>query len=176
MERKLFQSRAKAQAAILAGKVKLVGCERPTAGKQVAEDALVHLEPDPVPFVSRGGLKLAAALDAFGVNPAGRTALDLGASTGGFTDCLLKRGALRVWAVDVGRSQLDASLRSDPRVANLERTHARELAPDRLGPPPERPDLAVVDVSFISLAKVLAYIAPCLKPPFEILALVKPQF
>ena len=176
VERKLFQSRAKAQAAILAGKVKLVGCERPTAGKQVAEDALVHLEPDPVPFVSRGGLKLAAALDAFGVNPAGRTALDLGASTGGFTDCLLKRGALRVWAVDVGRSQLDASLRSDPRVANLERTHARELAPDRLGPPPERPDLAVVDVSFISLAKVLAYIPPCLKPPFEILALVKPQF
>ena len=130
------------------------------------------------PFVSRGGEKLAGALDAFAVDPAGRICLDVGASTGGFTDCLLRRGAARVYALDVGRGQLAPSLRADPRVVSMERTHARRLDPAdpehvRL---PERPSLAVVDVSFISLTRLLGAIAAQLSPGGEIVALVKPQF
>jgi 23S rRNA (cytidine1920-2'-O)/16S rRNA (cytidine1409-2'-O)-methyltransferase len=130
------------------------------------------------PFVSRGGEKLAGALDAFGVEPAGRVCLDVGASTGGFTDCLLRRGAARVYALDVGRGQLAPSLRADPRVVSMERTHARRLDP--ADPEhvvlPERPSLAVVDVSFISLTRLLGAIAAQLAPGGEVVALVKPQF
>ncbi len=130
------------------------------------------------PFVSRGGEKLAGALDAFGVVPDGRVCLDVGASTGGFTDCLLQRGATRVYALDVGRGQLAASLRADPRVVSMERTHARRLDP--ADPEsialPERPSLAVVDVSFISLTRLLGAVVSALAPGAEIVALVKPQF
>jgi 23S rRNA (cytidine1920-2'-O)/16S rRNA (cytidine1409-2'-O)-methyltransferase len=130
------------------------------------------------PFVSRGGEKLVAALDAFGVDPTGRICLDVGSSTGGFTDCLLQRGAARVYALDVGRGQLAASLRADPRVVSLERTHVQRLDP---GQPdalrlPEAPSLAVIDVSFISLTRVLGPAASQLVPGGEIVALVKPQF
>jgi 23S rRNA (cytidine1920-2'-O)/16S rRNA (cytidine1409-2'-O)-methyltransferase len=129
---------------------------------------------EPQPYVSRGGLKLAAALDTFGVDPRGRICLDVGASTGGFTDVLLQRGAARVYAVDVGRGQLAERLRHDPRVVSMERTNARTLRPDTL---PERVDLAVVDVSFISLALVLGPVAACFGAGGgDLVALVKPQF
>ncbi len=146
-------------------------------GDLVEPGIRLHLV-EAAPFVSRGGEKLAAALDAFGVDPAGRVCLDVGASTGGFTDCLLRRGAARVYALDVGRGQLAASLRADPRVVSLERTHARRLDP---GDPeavrlPERPTLAVIDVSFISLTRILAAVAARLDPGGEMVALVKPQF
>ncbi len=129
---------------------------------------------EPQPWVSRGGLKLAAALDAFGVDPAGRVCLDVGASTGGFTDVLLQRGAVRVYAVDVGRGQLAERLRQDPRVVSMERTNARTLSPASL---PEPVDLAVVDVSFISLGLVLGPVASCVGPAGgDLVVLVKPQF
>jgi 23S rRNA (cytidine1920-2'-O)/16S rRNA (cytidine1409-2'-O)-methyltransferase len=127
----------------------------------------------PLPYVSRGGETRAGALDAFGVSPAGRVCLDVGASTGGFTDALLQRGAVRVHAIDVGRGQLADALRRDPRVVARERTNARELSPDLLAEPVS---LAVVDVSFISLRLVLPPIARCLAPGGEVVALVKPQF
>jgi len=133
---------------------------------------------EPPPFVSRGGEKLAGALDAFGVDPAGRVCLDVGASTGGFTDCLLQRGAARVYALDVGRGQLVESLRSDPRVVSMERTHAARLDPeasDRLILP-EPVSLAVADVSFISLTRLLRGIMAGMTPDGEILPMVKPQF
>ncbi len=128
--------------------------------------------------MSRGGEKLAGALDAFGVDPADRVCLDVGSSTGGFTDCLLQRGASRVYALDVGRGQLAPSLRADPRVVSMERTHARRLHPDDPDHVdlPERPSLAVIDVSFISLTRLLDAIAAALAPGAEIVALVKPQF
>lgn len=133
---------------------------------------------EPPPFVSRGGEKLAGALAAFGVEPAGRVCLDVGASTGGFTDCLLQRGATRVYALDVGRGQLVESLRGDPRVVSMERTHAARLdpgAPDRLILP-EPVSLAVADVSFISLTRLLRGIMAGMTPDGEILPMVKPQF
>ena len=146
------------------------GYDKP--GTQVDEAASVEVEASP-PFVSRGGEKLANALDALGLDVAGADCLDVGASTGGFTDCLLQRGACQVIAVDVGYGTLAWSLRVDPRVTVLERTNARELTPALL---PFAPDLAVVDVSFISLAKVLGAILACLAPGWDALALVKPQF
>jgi len=141
-----------------------------------AETALTVVEP--APFVSRGGEKLAGALDAFGIDPSGRICLDVGASTGGFTDCLLRRGASRVYALDVGRGQLADSLRGDPRVISHERTHAARLDPSHEDPLrlPEQVSLAVVDVSFISLTRILRGIAAQLAPGGEIVALVKPQF
>ncbi len=130
------------------------------------------------PYVSRGGEKLAGALDAFGGDPAGRVCLEVGASTGGFTDCLLRRGAARVYALDVGRGQLAASLRADPRVVSMERTHARRLDP--ADPEhvalPERPSLAVIDVSFISMTRILGAVVAQLAPGADVVALVKPQF
>jgi 23S rRNA (cytidine1920-2'-O)/16S rRNA (cytidine1409-2'-O)-methyltransferase len=128
---------------------------------------------EPEPYVSRGGHKLAAALDAFGIDPAGRVCLDVGASTGGFTDLLLQRGAARVYALDVGRGQLAEALRADPRVVSMERTNARTLTALTL---PEPVDLATIDVSFISLVKVLGPVASTLAPGGAIVALVKPQF
>jgi len=130
------------------------------------------------PFVSRGGEKLAGALDTFGIDPAGRTCLDVGASTGGFTDCLLQRGATRVYALDVGRGQLADSLRTDPRVVSMERTHAARLdpdAPERLVLP-ETVSLTVADVSFISLTRLLRGMAAATAPGGDILPMVKPQF
>jgi 23S rRNA (cytidine1920-2'-O)/16S rRNA (cytidine1409-2'-O)-methyltransferase len=178
VERGLAPSRTRAQALILAGQVRVGegdGARRDRkAGDLVAPDTTIALtERDP--YVSRGGHKLAAALDAFGIDPAGRTCLDAGASTGGFTDVLLQRGAARVYAVDVGRGQLAESLRQDPRVVSLERTNARTLTASSL---PEPIDLAVIDVSFISLGLVLGPIAQTLRPGPDapIVALVKPQF
>lgn len=173
VRRGLFSSRSRAAAAILAGEIAVPGHPRPKAGLELPEDVPIELAADACPFVSRGGLKLAAALDRFSVEPSGRAALDVGASTGGFTDCLLRRGASLVYAVDVGRGQLAAKLRNDPRVVVMEKTHARALSPESLDP---RPDLAVVDVSFISLSKVLAHVRACLLPPFDLVALIKPQF
>ena len=146
-------------------------------GDMVAADESLALVERPR-YVSRGGDKLAAALDAFGVDPRGMICLDVGASTGGFTDCLLQHGAARVYALDVGRGQLAESLRNDPRVVLLERTHAARLAPDHPQPVtlPEPIELAVIDVSFISLTRVLAAVDSQLDRGGTLIALVKPQF
>lgn len=173
VERGLFPTRAKAQAALLAGKVEVEGHPQPKAGTPVHPDARVAVKPDAVPYVSRGGLKLQAALDHFKLDCRGRTAIDVGSSTGGFTDCLLQRGAAKVYAVDVGTAQLDAKLRKDPRVVVMEQTHAARLTPGLF---PQKPDLAVVDVSFISATKILPALLPCLKRPAGLVVLVKPQF
>jgi 23S rRNA (cytidine1920-2'-O)/16S rRNA (cytidine1409-2'-O)-methyltransferase len=181
VERGLAGSRAQAGVLLLAGRV-LVGSgdgarRDHKAGELVPVDVELALLGKP-PFVSRGGEKLAAGLDAFGVAPAGRVCLDVGASTGGFTDALLQRGATRVYALDVGRGQLAESLRSDPRVVSLERTHAARLDPShpQAISLPEQVSLAVIDVSFISLTRILAGVRAWLEPGGEIVALVKPQF
>ena len=146
-------------------------------GEQVPSDIEIVLDMLPQ-YVSRGGEKLAGALDAFAVDPAGRVCLDVGASTGGFTDCLLQRGAARVYALDVGRGQLAESLRRDERVISMERTHAARLDPDAEDPLelPERAGLVVADVSFISLTRLLRGMAAHTKPGGDILPMVKPQF
>jgi 23S rRNA (cytidine1920-2'-O)/16S rRNA (cytidine1409-2'-O)-methyltransferase len=171
-ERGLYESRSRAAAAVMAGDVR-VG-ERPARkpGELVAEDVDVRVAQRPA-FVSRGGVKLANALDAFGLEAAGRRALDVGASTGGFTDCLLQRGAETVIALDVAYGELHWSLRQDPRVVVMERRNARSLSPADL---PYAPDLIVADVSFISLRKVLPAVLRCAAERFDCLALVKPQF
>jgi 23S rRNA (cytidine1920-2'-O)/16S rRNA (cytidine1409-2'-O)-methyltransferase len=176
VERGLVETRSKAQALILAGKVRVGEGDAARrdlkAGDRVETAAPVAID-DPEPYVGRGGHKLAAALDAFGIDPTGTAALDVGASTGGFTDALLQRGARHVYALDVGRGQLAEPLRRDPRVTSMERTNARTLTQHTL---PEPIDLAVIDVSFISLDKVLGPIATTLTPTADIVALVKPQF
>jgi len=173
-ERGLAPSRTAAATTIRAGMVRIGrGGERAAKpGQLVAEDTRIEVE-EGRRFVSRGGLKLEAALDSLGVDPAGLDCLDVGASTGGFTDCLLQRGAARVAAVDVGRGQLDWSLREDERVTVIEGLNARELEPEIL---PFAAGLAVIDVSFISVAKVLAPVLACLTEDATILAMVKPQF
>jgi 23S rRNA (cytidine1920-2'-O)/16S rRNA (cytidine1409-2'-O)-methyltransferase len=174
LEKGIFGSRTKAQAAIMAGLVMVNG--KPSAGKAgelINEDAVLSLKSDPCPFVSRGGLKLKAALDEFSIAAEGRVCLDVGASTGGFTDCLLQYGASKVYAVDVGTAQLDSRLKKDPRVVSREQTHAKLLKPEWFSP---KPSLAVMDVSFISSAQVLPFVLPCLAAPFEMIVLVKPQF
>jgi 23S rRNA (cytidine1920-2'-O)/16S rRNA (cytidine1409-2'-O)-methyltransferase len=158
---------------ILAGRVLVEGLAAPKAGTLVPEEAQVILKAPPSPFVSRGGEKLAGALDHFKIAPEGKAALDVGASTGGFTHCLITRGARRVYAVDVGYGQLDASLRRDPRVQVLERVNIRHLPKEAI---PELIDLATLDLSFISLTLVLPKIVEFLRPGGEILAMVKPQF
>jgi 23S rRNA (cytidine1920-2'-O)/16S rRNA (cytidine1409-2'-O)-methyltransferase len=173
-ERGLFTSRSRAAASVLAGEV-LLGPERRPAARPaqlVAPDVPVELTGDER-FVSRAGRKLANALDALGVGVTGRLALDVGASTGGFSDVLLRRGAARVAAVDVAEGELYPSLRCDPRVTVLERVNARALEPSLL---PFAPDLLVMDVSFISATKVLPAALRCLAPRFDALVLVKPQF
>ena len=172
VERGLVESREQAARLILAGEVLVDGKRVSKAGALVARDAGVELQGRS-PFVSRGGEKLAHALDAFQLKVAGRVCLDVGASTGGFTDCLLQRGAARVYAVDVGVGQLDAKLRKDPRVVVMEKTNARALDPRIFG---EQPTLAVIDVAFISLEKVLPSVFGVLAPRGEVIALVKPQF
>ena len=170
VDRGLAATRAEAARLILAGRVRLGGEPAGNAGRLVRADAEVE-RIAASPFVGRGGEKLAAALDAFGVSPAARTCLDVGASTGGFTDCLLQRGARRVYAIDVGRGQLHPRLRGDPRVLVLEGVNARYL--ERLD---ERPSLATIDVSFISLEKVLPAVVRCLETTADLVTLVKPQF
>jgi len=173
-ERGLYESRSRAAAAVLAGEVR-VGRGDPRTekpGRLVAEDVEVAVA-ERSRFVSRGGVKLANALDELGVEPAGRRCLDAGAATGGFTDCLLQRGADAVVALDVAYGELDFKLRRHPRVTVLERTNARRLDCDAL---PWRPDLVVADLSFISLAKVLPAVLGCTADTFDCLALVKPQF
>jgi 23S rRNA (cytidine1920-2'-O)/16S rRNA (cytidine1409-2'-O)-methyltransferase len=176
VERGLVETRSRAQALVLAGKVRVGEGDAARHDRKPGDliDASVTVEVDtPEPYVSRGGHKLAAALDAFGIDPSGIVCLDVGASTGGFTDVLLQRGATRVYALDVGRGQLAEPLRRDPRVVSMERTNARTLTAAGL---PEPIGLATVDVSFISLDLVLAPIASALGPGGHIVALVKPQF
>ena len=171
--RGLAPSRARAQALVLAGKVYVGETRVEKAGAMLAEDATISVRGEDHPYVSRGGVKLAGALDAFGVDPSGKRCLDVGASTGGFTDCLLQRGAATVIAVDVGYGQLAHKLRVDPRVVVLERTNAKTLEPDAIGGPA---DLVVVDASFIGLGQLLPAIARCTRAEGELVALVKPQF
>jgi 23S rRNA (cytidine1920-2'-O)/16S rRNA (cytidine1409-2'-O)-methyltransferase len=173
-ERGLFESRSRAAASVMAGRVRVGAHGRRAAkpGELVDCDEQLSVEQG-LPFVSRGGVKLDNALRASGLEVRGRRALDVGASTGGFTDCLLQRGAREVIAVDVGYGDLAWRLRSDPRVHVLERTNARVLAREQL---PYRPDLAVIDVAFISLTKVLAPVLECLAVSYDALALIKPQF
>lgn len=172
VERGLFDSRAKAQAAIEAGLVSADGAPVRKASDRIAPEARIEAQA-PHPWVSRGGVKLAAALDAFGIDPAGLTCLDLGASTGGFTQVLLARGAARVYAVDVGHGQLHRAVAGDPRVVNLEGTDARALSPALV---PDPVDLLVADVSFISLKLVLRPALALLRPGARLAVLVKPQF
>jgi len=173
VERGLVPSRARAQSVILAGLVRVEGEVADKAGKAVAPDAAVEIVAAEHPWVSRGGVKLAAALDAFAISPSGKRCLDVGASTGGFTHVLLERGASRVVALDVGRGQLDWSLRQDPRVVVMEGINARFLTP---GEVPGPFDLVSVDVSFISLRLVLPALVPVLAEDGDLVALVKPQF
>ena len=176
VSRGLVASRERARALILAGQVRVNGQPATKAGTAVADDAEITLALPDHPYVGRGGLKLAHALEAFAVEPAGVTALDIGASTGGFTDVLLQRGAARVVALDVGHGQLDWKIRNDPRVVVLERVNARTLTAAQL--PQEARTFAIVtiDVSFISLRQILPVLPPLLTGGADVIALVKPQF
>ena len=171
--RGLSESRERAQAMIVAGQILVGGQKRDKAGTLVPEDAEIRVLGEPLTYVSRGGRKLEAALKGFRVAVEGKVALDVGASTGGFTDCLLQSGVKKVYAVDVGYGQMAWKLRQDARVVTIERTNIREIDPSLL---PEPIDIAVADVSFISLEKVVPGILQFLKPGGEIIALIKPQF
>jgi len=171
VERGLAESRTKAQALILAGQVVVGEARVDKPGTRVPKDAELRLKGEVLPYVSRGGLKLAAALDHFRLDPKGLVCADIGASTGGFTDCLLQRGAAKVYAIDVGTAQLHQKVRADPRVVSKERVNARHLTDEDL---PERVQALVIDVSFISLKLVLPSVLP--KLDGWLVALVKPQF
>ena len=173
VERGLAASRQRAAALILAGRVTVEGRRAEKVAQQVAPDARVEVLEEDEGYVSRGGIKLAGALDGFSLSVAGLVAMDVGASTGGFTDCLLRRGARRVYAVDVGYGQLAWRLRQDPRVVVLERTNVRYLEREQI---PEPVDLATVDTSFISLTKVIPRVLGFLSKNSRLLALIKPQF
>jgi len=173
LSRGIAESREQARGLILAGEVEVAGRKIEKAGAPVAADAEIVLRHPPSPYVSRGGVKLAGALSAFGLDVTGWVVLDVGASTGGFTDCLLQRGAARVYAVDVGYGQIAWRLRGDSRVVLIERTNIRTMPEATI---PEAVDLAVIDVSFISLEKVIPCVTPHLKVGGGIVALVKPQF
>jgi len=173
VERGLVPSRERAQALIMAGQVVVGDHTVDKAGQQVSVGVEIRIKGDVLPYVSRGGLKLRRALDAFSLDVAGLTAIDVGASTGGFTDCLLQAGAVKIFAVDVGYGQLAWSLQQDPRVVSMEKVNIRYLTPDQLD---AVPDLAVIDASFISLAKVLPATVRLVKPGGCIVALIKPQF
>jgi 23S rRNA (cytidine1920-2'-O)/16S rRNA (cytidine1409-2'-O)-methyltransferase len=172
VERGLAESREKAQALILAGQVLVNGQKADKAGANIGIDATIELLAQPR-YVGRGGLKLEAALDHFGISAAGKICLDVGSSTGGFTDCLLQRGAARVYAIDVGTGQLDWKLRNDPRVIVQEQVNARYLTRDQV---PQPITLAVCDVSFISITMILPALAGLLAKDAEMVILVKPQF
>jgi len=168
----LVESRCKAQALILAGSVICNGKEVVKPGEKVPIDANVEIK-ESLPYVSRGGLKLESAIKHFQISLENKIAMDVGASTGGFTDCLLKHGAKKVYAIDVGYGILDVKLRNDDRVVNIEKTNIRFLSKDKI---PEEIDIAVIDVSFISLTKVLSKVIEFLKKEAEVVALIKPQF
>ncbi len=176
VERGLAASRERARALILAGNVRVDGHVVAKAGTAVRHEATVDLREADHPYVSRGGLKLEHALRTFGVDVTGRVALDIGASTGGFTDVLLRRGAARVVALDVGHGQLDWRLRNDPRVIVLERVNARTLTADQLPADTRRFDVVTIDVSFISLRQILPSVPPLSSRGADVIALVKPQF
>jgi 23S rRNA (cytidine1920-2'-O)/16S rRNA (cytidine1409-2'-O)-methyltransferase len=173
VERGLAPSRARAQSMIHAGIVLVNGAQALKASSNVDTAAVLGLAAEDHPFVSRGGLKLQGALEEFGIDPAGLVVADIGASTGGFTDCVLRRGAQRVYAIDVGHGQLHASLAGDPRVVSIEGVNARALDAQSL---PEPVQLVLVDASFIGLAKLLPALCTLLVPHGRLLALVKPQF
>ncbi|WP_321370969.1 TlyA family RNA methyltransferase [uncultured Desulfuromusa sp.] len=173
VQRGLAGSRERARALILAGKVIVDDHRIDKAGAQVQDDADLRLKGEDIPFVSRGGLKLEKALNEFSINVKAKIAIDVGASTGGFSDCLLQHGAKKVYAVDVGYGQLAWRLREDPRIVNLERCNIRYLQAEQLD---DAPELAVVDASFISLEKVLPNTLRLLTKDAEIVALIKPQF
>ena len=173
LERDLAPSIEKAKALIMAGQVVVGNHTVDKAGQQVAIDSDIRLKGGNLPYVSRGGLKLRRALDEFGIDVTGLVAVDVGSSTGGFTDCLLQAGAVRVFAIDVGYGQLAWKLQQDPRVVSMERTNIRSVTPDQLD---DIPALAVIDASFISLSKVLPATVGLLKPGGRIIALIKPQF
>jgi 23S rRNA (cytidine1920-2'-O)/16S rRNA (cytidine1409-2'-O)-methyltransferase len=172
VDRGLVESREKAQALIMAGEVLVDGRKAAKPGESVPTTSSIELLARPR-FVGRGGIKLQAALDRFHVDPAGWVCLDVGASTGGFTDCLLQYGAVRVHAVDVGHGQFDWKLRNDPRVVVYEGVNARHLTPEQIGEPV---DLVVCDVSFISVTMIIPAVESCLKPRGQMIILVKPQF
>ena len=172
VERGLFESREKAQRAIMAGLVKVGDAVVDKQGTKTAEDAVISVKEE-CRYVGRGGLKMEAALKHFNVDPTGRVCLDIGASTGGFTDCLLQHGAAKVHAIDVGHSQLDWKIRSDPRVVVREKLNARYLTREDI---PDPIDICVIDVSFISLTLILPAAFPLLAPGGVLLALIKPQF
>lgn len=173
VERGIFQSRERARAAIMSGEVFVAGVRVDKAGASVPEDAEVEFRGRAIPYVSRGGLKLEKALEVFPVKLNGVRAADVGASTGGFTDCMLRNGAAKVYAIDVGYGQLAWSLRTDERVVVMERTNIRNVTPEMIGEPL---DFASIDVSFISLRIVLPCVKPLLREGGEVVALVKPQF
>lgn len=173
VDRGLCPSRERARAMIMAGKVLVADRVVDKAGTKVDCESAIRLRGEDIPYVSRGGLKLAGGLDAFQISIANRVAIDVGASTGGFTDCLLQHGVKKVYAVDVGYGQLAWQLREDERVVNLERTNIRDLKVEQLN---ERPSLAVIDASFISLGKVLPPTLSLMDVDSEIVALIKPQF
>ena len=169
----LAESRAKAQATIMAGEVYVNGQKADKSGMEVDITSNIEVRGSACPYVSRGGLKLEKALKNFGVDPTGYVCSDSGASTGGFTDCLLQQGASKVFAIDVGYGQLAWKIRNDPRVVVMERTNIRYVTPEDLGEPL---DLSVIDVSFISLGLVLPVVKTLLKPTGQVLCLIKPQF
>lgn len=173
VDKGLFPSREKAKTSIMAGLVMVNGQRVDKPGTEVADDAALEVRGDTLPFVSRGGLKLAKAIKIFGIELTGKVVMDIGASTGGFTDCALQHGAAMVYAVDVGYGQLAWPLRQDPRVVNLERTNIRYLDPAAID---KSPDLVTVDVSFISLRLVLPKVREILAAGGKVVALIKPQF
>lgn len=171
-DRGLFETRNKAQAAIMAGEVLVNETPVTKSGTMIAEDAAVRVK-EVSPYVGRGAYKLIHALDAFGLDPKGKVGIDVGASTGGFTQVLLERGAVKVYAVDSGTNQLDWKLRSDPRVVAMENTNARYLKGEDFNP---RPEVAAMDVSFISVTRILPALVNIMAPGFWIAVLIKPQF
>lgn len=173
VEKNLVQSRARAKTTIMAGLVLVDGNRIDKAGTMVKVNANIRILGNDIPYVSRGGLKLEKAIKEFGVVLTGKVTADIGASTGGFTDCMLQNGAVKVFAIDVGYGQLDWSLRTDERVINMERTNIRNVTPTDIG---ELIDLASIDVAFISLEKVLPAVKAMLKADGEVVALIKPQF
>lgn len=173
MERSLFPSRERARAAVMAGQVQVGGQTILKPGTLVDTEADITINGPALPYVSRGGLKLQKAIEEFGINFNGMVVLDVGASTGGFTDCALQHGAHKVYALDVGHGLLDWTLRSDPRIVLLEKVNVRYLDPEMI---PEKADIVTVDVSFISLLKTLGPITAVMKKGAQLIALVKPQF
>ena len=169
----LIQSRERAKAMIMSGVVFVNEQKVDKAGEMIKEDAKVEVRGHDIGYVSRGGLKLEKAMQCFPLTPKGKVCMDIGASTGGFTDCMLQNGAVKVYAVDVGTNQLDWKLRSDPRVVCMEKTNIRYLTPDQID---ERPQFASIDVAFISLTKVLLPVRELLSDNGQVVALIKPQF